>query len=132
MNGRFVLLASVFISAAIVGNCEGAHVQKRIINGAASEYVPHVTMVEGRNQYYFTYGGGSFITLQHVLTAAHLIYNMNRWVITYGGRLTGDLPSENAAGFQHPLYDPVTFANNIGILFLDNPVSSGNFSPRHS
>lgn len=125
-----ITFAIILLTTGLV-NCGTIprHVQKRIINGVDSEYVPYVTMVTGYNLHYGTFGGGSFVTLQHVLTAANLIYNMEYWYIDYGKASVGNMPyAEIHKGIHHPEYDPESFANDIGILFLNQPVDPGKRS----
>ena len=99
----------------------------RILNGQDSDYVPYVCMVSGYNNEYGTFGGGSFITLSHVLTAGNLIHKMHFWYVDYGRETLGGLPYESANGILHPGYDADTFENNIGILVLNQPADSSEY-----
>lgn len=99
-------------------NCDG-EIVGRIINGHNAEYKDYVTMVSGYNGEYGTFGGGSFISDRHVLTAGGLIHNMSWWFVDYGSDTLGGMPSQQVSyAILHPGYDPVTFANDIGILYL--------------
>lgn len=99
----------------------------RIINGQDTEFAPYVAMVSGYNAFYGTFGGGSFISLSHVLTAGNLIYDMDWWYVDYGSNVLGNLPYESATAILHPAYDPETYANDIGILILSNPADSSEW-----
>lgn len=103
---------------------EASPTKGRIINGEDAEYYPYVTMVTGYNDHYGSFGGGSFITLRHVLTAASLIDGMTWWYVDYGKNHLGGLYYESATGTAHPEYNKETFANDIGVLQLLNPADS--------
>lgn len=94
-------------------------VQGRIINGQDSELSPYTAIVTGYNvDYLTTFGGGSFISLKHVLTAANLIYKMDGWVVDYGKDTIGGMYYESATAIMHPTYNPESFGNDIGIVIL--------------
>lgn len=93
-------------------------VQGRIINGQDSELSPYTAMVTGNNVDYGTFGGGSFISLKHVLTAANLIYKMDWWYVDYGKDTIGGMYYESATAIMHPTYNPESFGNDIGIVIL--------------
>lgn len=99
-------------------------IQKRIINGQESDqYVKHTAVVYGWNDDYGTFGGGSFITLSHLLTAANIILKMDFWMVEYGkNTLVGQSWVRVNSSLVHPNYDPFSFENNIGILLLPDPV----------
>lgn len=112
---------------ALIGILSTVHcdekIVERIINGHDAEYKDYVTMVSGYNGEYGTFGGGSFISDRHVLTAGGLIYNMSWWFVDFGSVTLGGMPSQHvSSALLHPGYDPMSFANDIGILYLSNNV----------
>lgn len=114
---RFPLLVCLAI-------CVNQFVGGRIINGQDTEYISYVTMISGYNLDYGTFGGGSFISLSHVLTAGNLIYNMDYFFVDYGGDTFPVSHYKAADAILHPDYDHNTFENDIGILILVEPADS--------
>lgn len=96
----------------------------RIINGQDTEKAPFTTMISGYNSDYGTFGGGSFISLTHVLTAGNVIYNMGYWYVDFGNEALPMPYYKTASGVLHPGYAPDTYENDIGILILDSPADS--------
>lgn len=112
---NFLLGFCPIILLAISGhvNCVG-----RIINGQASEYVPHAARVTGFSMEYSTEGSGTFVTLSHVVTAGSVIHDMSIMYVYYGNESMGAAKSLGGLGFTHPDYNPVTYENDIGIVVL--------------
>lgn len=129
-----ILSVVCLISFAFFHCSNGVLLQKRIVNGQdAEQYVAHTAVVYGWNDDYGTFGGGSFITLSHLLTAANIIFNMDIWMVDYGkNTLVGQSWIRVNSSLVHPNYDPISFENNIGILLLpeavDHSKNISNFS----
>lgn len=123
----FFLLTIAALSSLTSVNSAPDQLNGRIINGQDSSYVPYVAQVWAVTDGYQAHGGGSFITLQHVLTAGSLVHNMSWWYVEFGSIFwVGNIiNSFNAA--LHPEYDPYTFENNIGLLFLERAANEGGF-----
>lgn len=123
MNHQLIISAVLLVVSIRLVNC-GVVAEKRIINGQdVEENVPYTAMVSGFNSDYATFGGGSFVSYAHVVTAANLIYNMDWWYVDYGKETLGNMPyAAVERAVSHPDYDPVSFENDIGLLFLSSPV----------
>ncbi|PVU95906.1 hypothetical protein BB559_002569 [Furculomyces boomerangus] len=98
----------------------------RIIGGSAAQpnMYPYATFIQDMKLGKVC--GGSLITSQWIVTAAHCVQTSNikdlRVIIgtnNIGGK-TG-LPTSN--GYIHAKYNPVTYDNDIAIIMLSNPVS---------
>lgn len=124
MNTFFIL--SIFaLSFLTSANSTRDQHSGRIINGQDSSYVPYVAQVWAVTDGYQVHGGGSFITRQHVLTSGSLVHNMSWWYVEFGSifYVGNIINSFNAA--LHPEFDPYSFENNIGVLFLEKAASEG-------
>lgn len=118
MGCLLLLSIALFANQLVVG---------RIINGQDTEKAPFTTMISGYNVDYETFGGGSFISLSHVLTAGNMIYNMAHWYVDFGSEALPMPYYKTATAILHPSYAPDTFENDIGILILDSPADSSKF-----
>lgn len=128
MNNSVIISVLFLVVSFTIVNC-GVVAQKRIINGQdAEENVPYAAMITGYNLNYGTFGGGSFVSYTHLVTAANLIYNMEWWYVDYGKHTLGGMPYVAVEkAISHPDYDPVSFENDIGVIFLSEPVDYSEF-----
>lgn len=117
---RFLLLLPILLCTSSGFADTARDVRSRILNGQDTEWVPYTTSVFGFYEDYDSVGSGSFITHRHVLSSAKLVYNAIRAYVLYA-----DLQGESATALPHPDYDPSTYANDIGLLFLANAVDPG-------
>lgn len=124
---HLVAILSVFalttITTAVVTS-------NRIVGGTNSTITRYVAQVSGYDNWTGAggiHGGGSFITYNHILTAARLIYGKGYWRFQYGGNVMVNLYSGNATAVHHPDYEPTTYSNDIGILFIDSHVYEGEW-----
>lgn len=125
MMNRAIWFAILLTSSATI-SANGAEIKGRIINGQDSEYVAHVAMVSGYNLNHGVFGGGSFVSHIHVVTAGSLIYDMSWWYVDYGGYQIGGLPfADSTMAILHPEYDPVTHESDIGVIILSTSVNPG-------
>lgn len=118
----FVAILFAVVNCAVVS-------QKRIINGQdTEENVPYTAFVSGTNSENVTFGGASFITYTHLLTSGSIVYNMTWLDIKWGSRVPDELRQSIVdKAITHPSYNPYSFANNIGILFLTEAVDPSEF-----
>lgn len=117
---------AILLTSGVTISVNGAEIKGRVINGQDSYFVSHVAMVTGYRLDYGVFGGGSFITLSHVVTAGHLINGMSWWYVDYGGNQIGGLPFADSSGaILHPQYNALTYEYDIGLVILDAPVPSG-------
>lgn len=128
MKHSVILFVVFFGISFLVVNCVGV-ARKRIINGLeAEENVPYAAFVSGTNSENVTFGGASFITYTHLLTSGSIIYNMTWLHIRWGSIIDHDTrQSIVEKAIVHPSYDPFSFTNNIGVLFLTSAVDPGEF-----
>ncbi|CAF1238623.1 unnamed protein product [Adineta ricciae] len=105
-------------------------ISSRIVNGntAASNSWPWMValnMTNGR------LCGGTLITYQHILTAAHCVYDVTSdSILAYAGiqklseKSSGEIRSISTITI-HPNYSNVTKVNDLAILKLSSPLSAG-------
>lgn len=112
---------------------QGSSLNSRIINGnlleSVSEYAVEVlSTFEFSHQ---TWGGGTLIASNVVLTQAQLVYNFTTYTVRFGSVNWGAMytvgVSETAI---FPIYNPESHANDIGLLRLAQAVDEGNKSFR--
>lgn len=71
MNSSFILSIAFLVIYLNLFNFGLAEAQKRIINGQeAEEYIPYVAYITSYNSEYFKLGGGTFVSYNHLVTAA--------------------------------------------------------------
>lgn len=114
------LLILLFSHAFTLSHCATTS-EKRIINGSQvtepSEYA--VEVVSRYLTQYQTWGGGTLIAKNVVLTQAQLIAGFTETTVRFGSVTWGDLFAvEVAQGVSHPEFDPLTHENDIGLLLL--------------
>lgn len=91
--------------------------QSRIIGGSDGEFMPFAVKILSQNQWFQTFGGGSFVTRRHILTQARLIHGYIFFYASYASNSLNDtfndyLPEQ----YAHPDYNPDTFEHEIGIF----------------
>lgn len=96
-----------------------------MINGEYGGFVPYTTRVTGFSMAYSTEGGGSFITLRHIVTAASIVHKMSIMYVYYGNESMATAKSLSGLGVTHPEYDPFTFENDIGMVTLGTAAAEG-------
>ena len=72
---------------------------------------------------------GTLISDEVVLTAAHCLFEKGSYFVKYGATTLEEdvelIPASNT--WLHPRYNPTKFANDIGLIKLNEPVSLDNF-----
>ncbi|XP_053692196.1 trypsin-like [Sabethes cyaneus] len=118
--------ATIALLVGVVGvNSKSLDPTPFVINGQIADYVPHnayiLFMTEQMSGFF---GGGSVISNRHILTAAQNIKGYSIWDIGLGAdSVFGNQQfyrSRNA--LFHPQFNATTRQNDIGIVFLPNPV----------
>lgn len=96
----------------------------RIVGGSNSPATPYYAHIEYKNaEQQGFFGGGSLISQTHVLTAAHIIYEMATWTVSLGATSKAalvDHPVQTA--LHHENYNFETRENDIGYIILETPV----------
>lgn len=118
----------LFAFSAILQIASANVLNNRIVGGTNSTLTLYVAQVSGYDNWTGgggVHGGGSFITYSHILTSARLIHNKGYWRFQYGEEVMINLYSGNATAVHHPDYDPETYENDIGVLFIDSHVYEG-------
>ena len=98
---------------------------RRILNGETSGYVAHAARVTGFSVAYSTEGSGTFVSQRHVVTSGRIIDNMSIFQVYHGNNSMAYAKALSGLGYAHPLFDPVTFENDIGIIVLGSPPAQG-------
>lgn len=103
-------------------------VPARIINGEdVDDVVRYSTMVSGHRigDPFETRGGGSFVSVRHVLTSPILLQEVDFWYVHYGGDTLDSVAMiYSNKSVIHPQYDPLTFEFAIGIVVLPRSINS--------
>lgn len=136
---RVALSFSVTFAAALAVNVPANneydplslnHTSPRINNGLISGPQPHNVHIMGfrpatnQHEESVSLGGGSIISVRHVLTAAHLIRGFGNFQIGYGGtRLLQLRTVYPASALVHPGFVPASRHNDIAILALRSGVT---------
>lgn len=102
--------------------------QNRIINGTYNRVVPYSVLLESitriSEEYVGVVGGGSLITLGHILTSATITHGFDRVLIQYKN-YNGQWYSFSSTDLTtHPAFNPETLQNNIALIkFKLNEIS---------
>lgn len=106
------------------------HVHSRILNGnekeQASEYAVEVT---SQFENYQSWGGGTLIANNVVVTTAQLIRGSSKILVRFGSNNWDDA-MYNVEVIQHrifPNYNPETMAHNFGLLRLAQTMDTSEF-----
>ncbi|KXJ73174.1 hypothetical protein RP20_CCG016336 [Aedes albopictus] len=117
-------LSTLFATIVLVFDVQAQPNQTpRADNGYLAPHVSYNAYILYMNQQSAGFfGGGTIISDRHILTAAKNIVEFTRWDVGVGSNVFVHLSTITSnQATAHPEYNPVTSANDIGIIFL--PVS---------
>lgn len=119
----------LLILALLLLSCNN-HVHSRILNGnekeRASEYAVEVT---SQFDNYQSWGGGTLIANNVVLTTAQLIRGSSKILVRFGSNNWNDV-MYNVEVIEHrvyPNYNSETMAHNFGLLLLAQTMDSSEY-----
>lgn len=116
---------SLWVVLLLIHRNHGLFVNQRIINGSqlesGSEYaVEVISSFELSSQ---TWGGGTLIAQNVVLTQAQLVNGFTSFIVRFGSVNWGEMVTmEVTDTAKHPLYDPDTHVNDIALLRLSGSI----------
>ncbi|CAD7087581.1 unnamed protein product [Hermetia illucens] len=129
MRAAIILVLSFILG---LGPLEASFIHPRIINGhnATSGQFPWIVTITGKTKSGDqTFCNGVLVSNKAILTAAQCLDGIKRVSVSLGS-VKRDVPLVHTTSHHfaiHPKYNATTFANNIGLITLANPLSFTKF-----